>query len=375
MTPSVQIRKLESYDPELLAEAVKGMLSSLPASRLARSKRVLLKPNLLGAFPPQRAVTTHPRLLEALLRYFLELGKEVWIGDSPGGPGSVEKVWQACGLKDLAERYPVKLVNLSTSGFRELNHNGMAVKVSEVFWQCGTVINVGKLKTHGLMAYTGALKNLYGLIPGMAKTEYHRLYPNTRDFAALLLALYRSVKNRISYSIIDGILGMDGLGPSAGRPREFGLLLGSRSIPALDFTAARMMGFELDDVPYLREALHGDGILPSRIDLPTSFRQFRLPEVDIRAVKLSKDLLKFVPGGARKVFQRVYHFQPWISERCVKCGVCVASCPVEAISAATAEQRPRVNATRCIKCMCCHELCPHQAIDIKQSFLARMVSR
>jgi uncharacterized protein (DUF362 family)/Pyruvate/2-oxoacid:ferredoxin oxidoreductase delta subunit len=373
--PQVQIRKIESYDPAALDAAVKSFLREMPLSRVNRSKRVLIKPNLLGAYPPERAVTTHPAVVEALVRYWLEKGKEVWIGDSPGGALNVERVWETCGYNDLAKRYPVKLVNLSTAGFRELDYEGTKVKISEVFWRCGIIINVAKYKTHSLTGFTGGLKNLYGLVPGLIKTDYHRLYPATKDFAALLLALYWLTRSRVSYSFIDGILGMDGAGPSAGRVRNFGLLFGSRSIPAMDYTAARLMGFRMDDVPYLREALHGDGILPSRIKVPTSFQDFTLPDVDIRVVKLRKELLKYVPGIGRKIFQKVYYFHPRISERCKSCGLCVRSCPVHAITPPAPGILPAVNPKVCIKCMCCHEMCPHHAVDIHKSFLAGLVTR
>lgn len=373
--PQVQIRKIESYDPAALDAAVKSFLREMPLSRVNRSKRVLIKPNLLGAYLPERAVTTHPAVVEALVRYWLEKGKEVWIGDSPGGALNVERVWETCGYNDLAKRYPVKLVNLSTSGFRELDYEGTKVKISEVFWRCGIIINVAKYKTHSLTGFTGGLKNLYGLVPGLIKTDYHRLYPATKDFAALLLALYWLTRSRVSYSFIDGILGMDGAGPSAGRVRNFGLLFGSRSIPAMDYTAARLMGFRMDDVPYLREALHGDGILPSRIKVPTSFQDFTLPDVDIRVVKLRKELLKYVPGIGRKIFQKVYYFHPRISERCKSCGLCVRSCPVHAITPPAPGILPAVNPKVCIKCMCCHEMCPHHAVDIHKSFLAGLVTR
>ena len=373
--PKVQIRRIETYDLQQLEAAVADFLGHANRIRIKRSKRVLLKPNLLGAFPPERAVTTHPVLLEALIRHFLELGKEVWIGDSPGGTANVEQVWQACGLKDLASRYPVKLVNLSTSGYRELKWNEIPVKISEVFWQCGIVINIGKYKTHGLVGFTGALKNLYGLVPGLIKTDYHSRYPNSVDFSHLLLALYGLTRARLSYSFIDGILGMDGIGPSGGRVRKFGLLLGSRSVSSLDFTAARMMGFRLDDVPYLSEALQMDGVLPSRVQVPTSFRNFTLPDVDIRAVKYSYRVLRRVPRFARHLVQRYYSKRPFISDRCKKCGICVQSCPVQAISPPGRFTLPKIDPRKCIKCMCCHEMCLHGAVDIHKTFLTRMIEK
>ncbi len=372
--PSVQIRRIESYDLPQLEEAVAAYLKAGKIGRLNRCKRVLIKPNALGAYAPDRAVTAHPVVLEAIIRYFLDRGKEVWLGDSPGGTVNVEKVWQTCGFSELAERYPIKLVNLSTHGFRELTYRGIPVKISEVFWQCGIVINVAKYKTHSLTAFTGALKNLYGLVPGMIKSEYHRQYPETNSFSELLLSLYALTRNRISYSFLDGIVGMDGAGPAAGTPKPFGLFLGSSSIPALDFTAARMMGFKLNDVPYMSAALQMDGILPSRIAIPTSFKHYHIPNANIAVVKMRKETLKYVPPIMQRAFRALFSYHPQVSERCEKCGVCVKSCPVGAISW-TPPELPFVHKHNCIKCMCCHELCPHQAIDIQKSPLAKLVMR
>ncbi len=374
INPSVQIRKIESYDLAALEEAVQSFLSPLKGAKFSRNKRVLIKTNALGAFPPHKAVTTHPLVLEALIRYFLERGKEVWLGDSPGGTASFNTVWQTCGYAELAERYPIKVVNMSTSGFRELSYRGIKLKLSEVLWQCGIIINAAKYKTHSLMAFTGALKNLYGLVPGMVKSEYHRDNPDTQSFADLLIALYALTRNRISYSFIDGIVGMDGAGPSSGNPRPFGLFLGSSSIPALDTVAARMLGFRISDVPYLSEALHLEGILPSRIKVPTSFTHYRIPHADISVVKLRKETLKYVPAAFRYAFKKLYYYHPQVSERCRNCGICVRSCPVQAISWPEG-QRPFVNREHCIKCMCCHEMCPHNAIDIHKSLLAKAVLR
>lgn len=373
--PKVQIRRIANYELPLLEAAVGDFLNHAHRLRMKRSKRVLLKPNLLGSFPPERAVTTHPMVMEALVRHFLDLGKEVWIGDSPGGSANVNRVWETSGMADLAKRYPIKLVNLSTAGFRELQYGEYSVKISEVFWRCGIVVNVAKYKTHGLVGYTGALKNLYGLVPGLAKSDYHSIYPNSLDFSKLLLALYALVRSRLSYNIIDGIQGMDGLGPSGGRTRSFGLFFGSRSVSALDYVAATMMGFAPGDVPYLEEALQIDGILPSRIWVPTSFRGYVIPDADLRAVRFSNRFLRRVPRAARHLMERLYYKRPVISSRCLKCGICVQSCPVQVITPADKFNIPEIDPKACIRCLCCHEMCPHDAIDIHKSLLVRIVER
>lgn len=366
---SVQIRAISEYKLSEIENAVDRWFSGIKSSKFKRSKRVLIKPNMLGAYLPSRAVTTHPIVVEAIIRYFLGKNKEVWVGDSPGGTVSVSRVWELCGFQDLADRYPIKLVNLSTHPYRTVESNGHSLKISNALYECGIVINVAKYKTHSLMAYTGALKNLYGLVPGMVKSEYHRLHPDTRGFADLLLAVYLAARNKISYTIIDGITGMDGAGPSAGKVQNFGLLMGSESVSALDYVASKMMGFQIKDIPYLQPALVKDGILPSQISVPRSFYNYQL-DADIALVKLGKEGLKYLPPIVSKTFKKVYYHYPQVSDRCIKCGVCVRSCPVQAI-AWRENGYPMVMRDECIKCMCCHELCPIQAIDIHKSFVAR----
>lgn len=369
--PRVQIRKLNSYDLDELQDAVGTFIKSCRNPKLQKSKRVLIKPNMLGAYPPEKAVTTHPVVVEAIVRYFLDAGKEVWVGDSPGGSVSVEDVWEATGFSDLAKRYPIKLQNLSTMGFRELKMDGKTLRISEAFWRCGIVINVAKYKTHSLMAFTGAFKNLYGLVPGLIKSDYHRQYPDTHSFSDLLIALWKLTKNRVTYNFIDGILGMDGAGPSAGNPRHFGLFFGSSSIAALDYVAATMMGFKLKDLPYLSPILHAEGVLPSRISIPNSFRDHPSFDAELGVVKLRTDLLKHLPHPVRRGFKKLYYARPVIGTDCKRCGVCVKSCPVKAINWQD-DGFPLIDNAKCIKCMCCHEMCPYHAIDIKRSLVAKV---
>jgi len=371
MKTKVSIRKIETYQLSVIKEAVADFLSGLKSSRLQNAKTVLIKPNLLGSFPPEQAVTTHPVVIEAIIQYLLDNGKEVWLGDSPGGAGNVKQVWQTTGMQELADKYPVKLVNISSFGFQDVEMDGVELKISKVVWEADAIINVSKYKTHGLMAYTGAIKNLYGLIPGLIKTQYHKQYPDAGGFGHMLTALYKIVRHRVAYHIMDGIVGMDGAGPSAGRPREFGLFFGSTSASALDFLAASFMGFSLNQLNYVKEALHEEGIIPSQIEYPVSFNGFRLNRVNRRAVWLSSKIMNQVPPWIEAVLEKVFDFYPHITNRCRACQICVKSCPVQTI--VPGEDRiPVIITDKCIRCLCCHEMCPYQAIDIHKSFVAKL---
>lgn len=333
---------------------------------------MLIKPNLLGGFTPEKAVTTHPIVLEAVIIHLINAGKEVWIGDSPGGNVNLDGVWKSCGIKDLADKYPIKLVNMSQYGIQEVKINGFCLQISKAAWEADAIINVGKYKTHSLMAYTGVIKNLYGLVPGLTKSYYHRLYPDSVSFGLLLSALHKAIKHRVAYHILDGIIGMDGNGPSAGRPRKFGLLFGSTSAPALDYLASRFMGFELKHVYYLKETLHSEGILPSQIEFPISFNQFRMPNADVKAVKLKANTLSYMPAPLKTIFKKLFDFYPYISARCVGCRICVDACPEKTIVVCQ-DGKPVIKTDKCIRCLCCHEMCPHHAIDIHKTKLSKLI--
>ncbi|MDD2332563.1 MAG: DUF362 domain-containing protein, partial [Candidatus Cloacimonetes bacterium] len=191
----VQIRKIEDYNLSEIEEAISRWFSCARNPKLKRARKVLIKPNLLGAFAPERAVTTHPLVVEAIARYFLSKNKSIIIADSNGGSANLDRVLTTCGYNYLAEKYPIRIINLSTYGVSSKDRNQYTLKISKIIGECGALINVGKLKTHSLVAYTGAIKNLYGLIPGLTKSEYHKQYPDTGSFSGLLNALYLELRD------------------------------------------------------------------------------------------------------------------------------------------------------------------------------------
>ena len=340
---------------------------------LATAHTLLIKPNLLGAHHPDKAITTHPVVLEAVIQLMLDAGKDVWIGDSPGGSTPVKAVWHATGIDDLAQRYPVRVCNFSEGGVEEVITESNHFSLSSYAYQADAIINVAKYKTHSLMLYTGAVKNLYGLVPGLKKADYHRQKPKPEEFAHVISELYGAIHSRVVVNVLDGIWGMEGEGPSAGEPRNFGVLMASSSASALDWVAARMLGFKPSQLSYLQQAMMHDGILPENIEIPMAWKEKKFKKVKIRRIGFFIKVLAYSPAFVKSIFRRMYDYWPDFNDQCKKCGICVKSCPVGAMTLTPGMKHPRIDHDKCIKCMCCHEVCPYQAVYIKKTFLAKFL--
>ncbi|HPR18044.1 MAG TPA: DUF362 domain-containing protein [Candidatus Cloacimonadota bacterium] len=368
----VFIKKIESYDYNRIRE----FLLSLPFwSKLEGKEKILIKPNMLGAFPPERAVTTHPVVLEALISILLEKNKKVWMGDGQGGSTPAKRVQEITGFKDVAEKYNIKLLNFSEGGVHETKGGEMTFHTTRYFWKADAVISVSKYKTHSLMSYTGAIKNFYGLIPGMKKSDYHKENPNHIKFGKVLSSLYSGIRERVAFNIMDGIIGMEGEGPSAGEPRNFGVMFASESAGALDYVAASMMGFKPETLQYIMPALQADKIKASEIEVDEEWRKFRFEKVKIRKVKLLVQILSYSPKFLTDIFRKLFQVRPDFHDGCRLCRLCVNSCPAQAMRIEQNALSPRIDYDKCIKCMCCHELCPYGVVYIRKSFLAKLVLR
>jgi uncharacterized protein (DUF362 family)/NAD-dependent dihydropyrimidine dehydrogenase PreA subunit len=369
----VAIARCDSYDLPEVERAVRGALGLLGGiSDLVRpGQRVLLKPNLLSAKEPDRAITTHPRVLEALASVVTEAGAIPVIGDSPGGAvRGVERVWRNTGMLDLSERKGIELVNFEASGSVEMKGELRSYMIARPVFDADVVINVPKMKTHVLTLYTGCIKNVFGCVPGFGKGRLHSIAPRPVPFARHLVDVYSLV--RPTLHVMDAVVVMEGDGPSGGRPRALGAILAGRDPVAVDAVGAAMMGYRDGRVPSIRiAARRGLGTM-DRSDIevvgedPSAF--------DTTGLDLPRTLgFNLIPTFL------VRALRPWIwvcpemsvewGCRGAACGLCVRSCPVGAIS--MGDRAPIVDRARCVECLCCHEVCPEQAIRVTMSWLAR----
>ncbi len=322
-------------------------------------KRVWVKPNLLAPHPPAAGVTTDPELVRLVVRGLRQRGaREIIVGDNPAGVRRVEME------KFLA---PTGVVAASEGCFRNISINPVTLRlnsrfvpevpVSAVINQVDVILNLPVFKTHGLTIITGAIKNLFGIIPGGHKTYLHARADTAAEFAELLVDIYQAVPVPV-LTIMDGIRGMDGPnGPSGGRVLQLGLILASGSPVALDTVMALLAGGSPAKIPTLSIA-GARGLGPIRkeeIDIVGDFqpiRGFILPPVGLAAAVTR--VSRFVYPFLRRV--PVNH-----PKLCIRCNECAANCPVQAI---VLNPYPVIDRKRCISCFCCAEICPVRAMTI-----------
>ena len=362
---------VEQYLREGLAEL--GGMSEFVKS----GQKVLLKVNLLMKKRPEEAVTTHPSVVEAVVHLVQEVGGIPIIGDSPGGPYTVsalQAMYTRSGLREVAERTGA-ILNEDVGQTTIQNPEGKLAKsltVTNCVLDADVVIPLSKLKTHGMMTFTGAVKVLFGVIPGLLKAEYHLKMFKVHDFADLLVDIATWV--RPTLSIMDGVVGMEGDGPSAGIPRNIGALILSTDPFALDVVAADLIGLKPEKVPTIMAARARD--LTSRLDelqLKGDSRSlwriqgFAIPKA------VSTNFLDMVPLPSNvKTFMlnRVRPRPIFEHATCVGCSDCVNNCPSKAITM-NENQRPIVDLEGCIRCFCCQELCPQQAVKLFKPWIGR----
>ncbi len=343
-----------------------------------RGDKVLIKPNFVSRKKPGDAATTHPEILRAVIQAAEEAGGIVTVAESPGGPynaAALKAVYSGCGAYEAIEGTNAKL-NFDTD-FEEVSFpQGKTVKsfpLIKPVLEADVIISIPKLKTHAMTSYTGGVKNIFGTIPGTHKAEMHFRLDDRDAFCSMLVDLYERVKPTLT--VMDGVWGMEGDGPTSGTSRHIGLVLAAPNAHALDMAACAVIGYAPHEVPMLKEAVSRGLVCPDASGLevlgeeiaPLVIRDFVKP-------KSHFDLLKLLnlPSGLNRVVKNKLASRPKINkELCVGCGVCARDCPAKTISMDTG--RPVIDYSHCIKCFCCQELCPKGAVSIQRPMLNRIM--
>ncbi|MCL2485680.1 MAG: DUF362 domain-containing protein [Endomicrobia bacterium] len=334
-------------------------------------EKILIKPNLLSPKYPERAVTTHPEIVRAVIQLVKQAGATPIVGDSPGGAlRDIKNLWKVTGMEEICREEKVELVNFEAAGSKEIDINDKNIKkvsFSNVVLNCDGIINLPKLKTHSLMTFTAGVKNLYGCIPGLRKVEYHKYASKNKDFADLLTNIYLFLKDKIRFTLIDGIYGMEGNGPSGGDVRKMEIIAASADTAVLDAYILDALKLDVSknnvskNLGISKKDIEGSSIIGNDIK-SFDFKNFKFPKIRI---------LDYIPKSLVKTLGIFLWVKAKINEKkCLKCMLCVKSCPVDAIKVENDKKYPYVINSKCISCFCCHEMCPYKAVDFKKSFLA-----
>ena len=290
----------------------------------------------------------------------------------------IENVWKKTGMFQLAEEENVELVNFEACGCVEVSVQHPTVKqiyVTKAIMDCDAIINIPKLKTHTFMGFTCGVKNFYGIVPGARKVEYHKLAPTPREFSYLLSEIYRMVKEKLLFTIVDGVEGLEGNGPSlSGQKRKYNIIAGSQDTVMLDSFILNKLGIKSKNnilLKPLKEKKLGDTDLQNMIYVGDNVLSFNFEKTKLPITKFLNFLPSWLARFVTKYAGKLFWVKPNIIEdKCVGCLQCVRSCPAKAIIKQNGSIKPVIQKDKCIGCFCCHELCLHKAIEIKESFIA-----
>ena len=337
---------------------------------ISKGDRVLLKVNLVSGHDIKRRVTTDPSIVRSVAKIIIDSGATPFIADSPG-IDSFKSAAEKAGFFDVARELGIECreltdpVDLPAHEGADFHH----IQVSRQVIEADKVINLAKMKTHGQMYLTMGVKNLFGTIPGRLKAGWHyNVGLNREKFAALLLDIYMGVKP--DFTILDGVIGMDGDGPTSGEPYEFGMIGACVDALSMDFTLCKMVGGKLEDYPLYMAAKKRN--LPqcesfsSEIEGDISV-DYVFPDVKLPKTR-SMRLLPSIPFLDRLMTSKPVH----IPELCIGCGRCAAVCAAGALR--HKNRHLYFDYGKCIRCYCCHEMCPVKAIKFKESRLVKLVN-
>ena len=320
-----------------------------------KGERVLLKTNLLNATAPEKCIVTNPAVISAVAKSILKVRGIPYIGDSPSGQFTkrrLKRVYKNSGLIKLSKELDIEL-NYDTSSKKIFFPQGKRIKkisISNFVLNADKIISLPKIKTHSFMMMTLATKIMFGSVPGLIKAKYHSMFFRRREFAEMLIDVLLLTKPNLI--IMDGIIGMQGEGPSSGDPVDLGLMLASENSFAIDLTVCKILDIEPIGIPTLKDAKIRN-LWPLQIDYPL------LSPEDVKHTGF------ILPSSAGYLLtgKKSPDRYPRSNLNCVGCGQCAEVCSRKAIN--IVDKKIKIDYSKCIKCYCCHEICTYKAIVLK----------
>lgn len=309
---TVSLIKANSYEIEQLQPQITQLLEPWGGMShfVKPGDRVLLKPNLLTGNRPSSECITRPEIVCCVAKMVKEVGGNPFIGDSPAF-GTAKGVIKANGYLPMIEALSVPIVEWKSSNYPANSNSFKQLRLSRQAMDADVVINLPKVKSHSQLTLTLGVKNLFGCVPGKMKAWWHtEAGKDVQRFATMLIATARTIDPALT--IIDGIIGHQGNGPSGGEPRSLGVLGASNDVFALDWSFATILSVSPELVP----TLMAQAALGLTSDLnQISFPQLTPEELVINDWKLPETIQPIdfgLPRIIRSTFKHLYI--RWIRE-------------------------------------------------------------
>lgn len=344
-------------------------------------EKVLLKPNLLIAKEPASAVTTHPAVVWAAAKLVQEAGARPFIGDSPS-LGGFKTVAEKCGMTGIARRLNLPQVEFKEKlEMRKDAGTFRRITLARTALEADAIINLPKIKTHGMMTLTLAVKNLFGCVVGAEKAQWHLMAGVDKGaFAQMLLDIAQLLQPRLN--IIDGLWAMEGEGPTSGDKKFLGILGASADPLTLDLLVTQHLSINPQYVPTLSRSWINQAPTPSPepqgIYLHPRAKGLWGPFALPKGTDVEWGLPEFVKKGLKNHLTPKLFIDP---EICTLCLDCKKICPPQVIHWAppktnnflgykgfSKNKTPflYIDQRHCIHCYCCHEVCPQGAVKVKE---------
>jgi len=371
----VSIIPCEDYKVDDIYLAIKKGIKDI-GFKIKKGSKVLIKPNVLAGNPPEKATVTHPKVIEALCKLLKERDCDITIGDSSAYyvKGFTMTNFKEVGIEEIAKVYKVKLMAFEREKITVANKHKSRffenIFIPVPYKDFDLIINVPKLKVHSLTKISGAIKNMYGVIPGGIKQYYHDqlkvLFNYERLWGEFLNDVYLNLTPDLC--ILDGIIGLERDGPAAtGDPKRVGVIMVSKNGWAMDYVISKLIEENVEEIPVLADAQKRNLINFKKIKIIG-----KIPSIDFVKVSKKSKKPKLINWMISKLWNQLY-VQPKINlSKCNLCMECLKECPVNAIT--LYDNKVVIDQKSCIHCYGCENYCPQKAIYFKGSLINRIIN-
>jgi uncharacterized protein (DUF362 family) len=285
------IGRVERYGADIASVIFAGLREVGVLPHEIRGKRILLKPNLVEPHAGVGCINTHPLVVRGAAEAFLRYGAaQVLVAEGPGHCRDSLLVLEESGMREVLREDRIPFIDLNyVNGYTVANAgrftNLATLTFPETVKQVDWIVSMPKMKTHHWAGVTLSMKNMFGILPG----NYYGWPKNLLHFKGIeksIIDINATVQPH--FAIVDGIVGMEGDGPIMGTPRQAGVLVMGRSLPAVDATCARVMGIDPKKVGYLAAASERLG--------PISESAIVQHGETVRSVRTDFTLLDYIPA-------------------------------------------------------------------------------